>query len=289
MLTRALYILIVSGSFVIPKYSHATHVRAADIKIESTCDNPLTFSITIIAYLNTQSNTRFGTNSQVFFGDGTFERIPVTTATLRPDLGLNIAVATYSTTHTYSIYGSYTVAYVERDRSRGILNIADSHDVPYTTFVTHTIDQNNDCNHYPELTVPPLDRACFGVTFFHTPGAYDVDGDSLSYELTIPKSSPTAFAEYTSPISSRFYTSFNQGNEDKTGPPIFSINSINGLLTWDAPGMQGEYNIAFNIIEWRKDSLSGQYQKLSTTTRDMQIVVEECENIRPELKVPVDI
>ena len=289
MKTWALCILSLTGSHFFPRFSHATHVRAADIKIESTCDNPLTFNITIVAYLNTQSNTRFGTNSQLYFGDGSSERIPVTTATLRPDLGVNIAVATYSTTHTYSTYSTYTVAYVERDRSRGILNIVDSHDVPYTTFVTHTINQNNDCNHYPKLIVPPLDRACFGVTFFHTPGAYDPDGDSLSYELTIPKSSQTSFADYTSPVSAKFYTSFAKGNEDKTGPPIFTINSVNGLLSWDAPGMQGEYNIAFNIIEWRKDSLSGQYQKLSTTTRDMQIVVEECHNIRPELKVPADI
>ena len=289
MKTWAVCILSLTGSYFFPRFSHATHVRAADIKIESTCDNPLTFNITIIAYLNTQSNTRFGTNSQIFFGDGSSERIPVTTAATRPDLGVNIAIATYSTTHTYSTYGTYTVAYVERDRSRGILNIVNSHDVPYTTFVTHTINQNNDCNHYPKLTVPPLDRACFGVTFFHTPGAYDVDGDSLSYELTIPKSSPTSFADYTSPVSAKFYTNFTKGNEDKTGSPIFSINSVNGLLTWDAPGMQGEYNIAFNIIEWRKDSLSSHYQKLSTTTRDMQIVVEECHNIRPELKVPADI
>ncbi|MBK5277734.1 MAG: gliding motility-associated C-terminal domain-containing protein [Bacteroidia bacterium] len=286
---RILIYLVLAVSFFYSKSSWATHVRAADIKVEPACGSPFTFTITVIAYLNTQSNTRFGTNSEVLFGDGTSERIPITVATLRPDLGLYIAVATFTTTHTYSNYGTYTVSYIERDRSSGILNIANSHDVAYTTFVTHTIDQKNICNHYPELTVPPLDRACFGVAFFHTPGAYDVDGDSLSYELTIPKSDPSTFADYTSPNSSRFYTKFSTGNEDLTGPPIFNINSVNGLLTWDAPGMQGEYNIAFNIVEWRKDSISGQYQKLSTTTRDMQIVVEECHNIRPELKVPVDL
>lgn len=54
-------------------------------------------------------------------------------------------------------------------------------------------------------------------------------------------------------------------------------------------GSIGEYNIAFKIIEWRKDSATNVYRKLSTTTRDMQIVVEECMNIRPELQIPLNI
>jgi hypothetical protein len=264
-------------------------LRAADVKVEPVCGNPRTFRITVMAYLNTQSNTRFGTNSQVFFGDGGQVRIPLTIATVRPDLGVNIAVATFVTTHTYATDGIYTVAYQERDRSSGILNIANSDDVPYTTFVTHVVNSKYSCNNYPVLTVPPLDRACFAVAFFHTPGAYDIDGDSLSYELTVPKSDVSTFANYTSPASSSFYTNFNIGNEAKTGPPTFGIDPVTGLLTWDSPGAQGEYNIAFNIIEWRKDSLSGTYTRLSTTTRDMQILVEACDNIRPTLTVPVSV
>lgn len=270
-------------------YAEATHVRAADIKVEPICTSPRTFKITIVAYLNTLSNTRFGTGSEVLFGDGSFVRIPITTATLRPDLGRNISLATFTVNHTYSSNGNYTITYIERDRSTGILNIANSDDVPYVTFVNFTIDPINGCNTVPILAVPPLDRACFKSAFFHTPGAYDIDGDSLSYELSVPANSPTTFANYTPPNNIRFYTNFNQGNELGNGPPIFSINTVSGLLTWDAPGTLGEYNIAFKIIEWRKDSVTNLYRKLSTTTRDMQIVVEECLNIRPELIAPVDV
>jgi gliding motility-associated-like protein len=270
-------------------YAEATHLRAADIRIEPVCGSPRTFTITIVAYLNTQSNTRFGTNSQVIFGDGSSVRIPITVATLRPDLGTNIAIATFTVTHTYAVYGNFTVTYIERDRSSGILNIANSDDVPYVTFVNFEVNPINGCNSVPFLSVPPLDRACFKSTFFHTSGAYDVDGDSLSYELSVPANSPTTFANYTAPNNSRFYTNFNQGNENQNGTPVFSIDPVSGLLTWDAPGTIGEYNIAFKVIEWRKDSTTNQYRKLSTTTRDMQIVVEECLNIRPELTTPVDI
>jgi gliding motility-associated-like protein len=286
---RLLVLTVLMAGLVATKPVYATHIRAADIKIEPICTGVRTFKITILAYLNTQSNTRFGTNSEVIFGDGQSVRIPMTNAIVRPDLGINIAVATFTVNHTYAAYGTYTVTYLERDRSTGILNITNSADVPYVTSVTHTINPKVGCNTVPILSVPPLDRACFGVAFFHTPGAYDVDGDSLSYQLSIPKSGLLSFADYSSPISNRFYTNFNTGNEAGTGTPAFSIDVVSGLLTWDAPGMQGEYNIAFNIIEWRKDSVTGEYDKLSTTVRDMQILVEECDNIRPNLQVPVDI
>jgi len=274
-----LYLLIIIGALL-------SHVS---IQVEPDCNNPRTFKITIIAYLNTLSNTRFGTNSQIFFGDGLFVRIPVTTAIYRPDLGNNIAVASFTTTHTYPSDGTYSIAYVERDRSTGILNIANSDDVAYVTFVEFTISAKDGCNTVPILAVPPLDRACFKSTFYHTSGAYDIDGDSLSYELSIPSSSPTTLANYTPPNNPKFYTNFNQGNEDGNGPPTFSIDPVSGLLTWDSPGAIGEYNIAFKIIEWRKDSLTNTYRKLSATTRDMQIVVEECANIRPDLTVPLDL
>lgn len=266
-----------------------THIRSADIRLEPVCSNPFQFRITVLAYLNTQSTTRFGTNSEVFFGDGTSVRIPLTTATLRPDLGAQIAVATFSTLHTYPGNGSYTISYIERDRSRGILNIANSDDVPYVTFIQFTISPENRCNQFPVLAVPPLDRACFRSAFYHSSGAYDTDGDSLSYELSVPAASTTSFANYTAPNNARFYTNANQGNEAGTGPPVFKINPIDGLVTWDAPGTVGEYNIAFKIIEWRKDPVTETYRKLSTTTRDMQIVVEECKNLRPALETPADI
>ncbi|MCU0369332.1 MAG: hypothetical protein MUF39_10945, partial [Cyclobacteriaceae bacterium] len=110
--------------FLVDDNTGACHIRSADIKVEVDCNNPLKVNITVIAYLNTLSNTRFGTSSFVYFGDGNNARIPVTTAVLRPDLGTNIAVASFSTSYTYSAFGTYTIAYLERDRSTGILNIA---------------------------------------------------------------------------------------------------------------------------------------------------------------------
>ncbi|MFM9075742.1 MAG: gliding motility-associated C-terminal domain-containing protein, partial [Bacteroidota bacterium] len=134
------------------------------------------------------------------------------------------------------------MTYIENDRSNNIVNIFNSGDTPYVTFVKFSIIQGQRCNNLPVLTVPPLDKACNKVAFLHNPGAFDPDGDSLSYELSIPAGGLTQPAIYTSPVDPRLYTSFTTGNEDGTGPPTFGINSVTGLLTWDAPGLLGEYN-----------------------------------------------
>jgi hypothetical protein len=286
--TRVILLLLVIG---FAWKANATHVRSADLKIEPLClGNGLTYKITIIAYLNSASATQFGTSSFLTFGDRTSMQLPRMTSTSRPDLGENISIVIFETTHTYTAPGTYIVTYMERDRNAGILNIANSTDVAYVTSIEFTIDELTKCNNFPVLPVPPLDKACHQVTFFHTSGAYDVDGDSLSYELSTPSSAQGVFAQYTSPVAQTFYPgNFNTGNEEDTGQPTFDINSLNGLLTWNAPGTLGEYNIAFKIIEWRKNTTTNQYIKLSTTVRDMQIVVEACANKKPELIVPQDV
>ncbi|HTJ51769.1 MAG TPA: gliding motility-associated C-terminal domain-containing protein, partial [Cyclobacteriaceae bacterium] len=248
-----------------------------------------TVKITITAYLNSNSTTQFGEHGQILFGDGSTETMSPVTSTLRPDLGTNISVATYTTTHTYKTAGTYRIMYAEDHRNKGILNITDSGNTAYVSYVDVVLDNTYGCNHFPVLTVPPVDKGCPGSTFYHNAGAYDSDGDSLSYEMTIPYVSTTSQTGYTSPISASFYTgkNYSLANEAGTGAPTFGIDALTGLVTWDAPWMQGEYNIAFKIIEWRKTS-AGVYVMLSTTVRDMQIVIADCANTRPDLTIPSD-
>ena len=46
-----------------------------------------------------------------------------------------------------------------------------------------TISPFTGDNTSPILLNPPIDLACVGEIFEHNPGAWDEDGDSLSYEL----------------------------------------------------------------------------------------------------------
>jgi len=272
----------------------ATHLRSAYLKIEPLCDGTLSYRITVTVYMNTLSRTQFGgyvpEDGYINFGDGIIHIIPPTPSVVRPDLGVNIAVASYSVVHTYSGSGFYQVTYVERDRSAGIPNIPNSGDVPYVTWASFQVSPATACNTFPILTIPPVDRACSYNTFFHSPGAYDAEGDSLSYELGVPfRDEFNPVFNYVSPASPGFYTDYSHGNEAGNGPPSFNINPVSGLITWDAPGLAGEYNIAFRIREWKKDPATGTYTLMSITTRDMQIIVAACVNKRPDLSaVPKD-
>ncbi|MEQ8425447.1 MAG: gliding motility-associated C-terminal domain-containing protein, partial [Cyclobacteriaceae bacterium] len=118
------------------------------------------------------------------------------------------------------------------------------------------------------------------------------DGDSLSFEFAIPKKEKGQFVNgYRDPNEPEFYNSvglsYAAANEDQDGPPTFTIDPQTGTIVWDAPGAPGEYNIAFLIKEWRK--IRGAWILLGYVTRDMQIIVEDCDNQRPELLVPADI
>jgi hypothetical protein len=274
--------------------SFATHLRAGEITVVRKNCADLTFIITVTVYTDTESPVRFGGPQQdgldvLNFGDGSpVFIIPETENILRPDLGINIGLASFTIEHTYRGPGKYKISYREPNRNQGVLNMINS---VQTTFYIETeinIDPFTGCNNTPQLLIAPVDRGCVGVAFQHNPGAFDPDGDSLSYELVIPfRDRNQTVSGYQDPNAPAFYTgNYNQANENQNGPPTFSINSVTGTLTWDAPGFQGEFNIAFNIIEWRQ--VSGQWLKLGFVRRDMQIIIEDCDNERPDLIIPVD-
>ncbi len=160
----------------------------------------------------------------------------------------------------------------------------------FTTFYLESvikIDPFLGCSSTPQLLVPPIDQACTGVAWSHNPGAFDLDGDSISYAMVVPfRDRNTEVLNYRAPNDPKFYTNFNTGNENGTGPPTFSIDPVTGTITWDSPGSRGEYNIAFHIIEWRK--VNGVWYQLGYVRRDMQILVEDCNNDRPDLIIPAD-
>lgn len=261
-------------------------MRAAEITVERvSCDN-LTVRITITAYLNSQSGVFFGgelgESYGLSFGDGESVLVPETLTIPRPDLGNNVGIAVFTATHTYASPSYYEIQYSEPFRNEGVVNLSNSISTPLNISTSIRLDVNS-CNSYPKLLIPPVDRACSGVAFSHNPGAYD-DGDSLTYEII----EPIGVQMYRSPGDPVFYLPNQPLNEEGTGPAVFTIDPATGLLTWDAAGAQGEYNIAIKITEWGKDPATGKPIIFSTIIRDMQIVVEDCDNNRPDLIIPSD-
>lgn len=268
----------------------ATHLRAGEITVERVSCNSLTFKITVTVFTNTiNTNVLFGGEDDwLDFGDGTRMLVPETPNTLRPDLGEGIATASFTVFHPYAGSQEYTISYSEPNRNEGVVNMDGSVNTRFYIETKIIIDPYLGCNNTPKLLVPPIDRACTGVAWFHNPGAYDPDGDSISYEMVIPfREKNTTVFNYKDPADTKFYTSFGTGNETGTGPPTFSINAVDGTITWNSPGMSGEYNIAFIIKEWR--SINGRWISTGFVRRDMQIIVDDCKNERPDLIVPEDV
>ncbi|HZY79518.1 MAG TPA: gliding motility-associated C-terminal domain-containing protein [Cyclobacteriaceae bacterium] len=277
--------------FLSPLVGFSTHLRAGEITVERLNCSSLTFKITITVYTNTGSEIKFG-EGLLDFGDGTTDTTPTIENTKRPDLGDDIGTVSYSVEHTYAGPGRYVISYLEPNRNGGILNIFNSVETRFYIETIINIDPFLGCNNSPKLLVPPIDKACTGSAWFHNPGAFDPDGDSISFELTIPKKEKgVVVGNYRDPNNKEFYDkggiTYGIANEAQDGPPTFDIDEVTGTLTWDSPGLQGEYNIAFLIKEWRK--LNNVWVLMGYVVRDMQIIVEDCKNERPELLVPEDI
>jgi hypothetical protein len=270
----------------------ASHMIAVEIRARPLNCDTRTYEITLIGYVNTASSVTFGGADTLSFGDGASiivpEQLPVVIDPL-----LNIGRVQYTVVHTYASNGEYILSYREHARNSGIMNMDES---GFTTFYTESsiaITQGS-CDSSPYLTVPPIDRACSGIAFYHNAGAIDPDDDSVSFSFVIPRSNRnTEVIDYSYPNARQFYTAlgmnYNQSNESKNAPPSFAIDPVDGTLTWDAPGLTGEYALAIKITGWRYNPADSSWVQSGFCIRDMQVLVEDCNNMKPAISVPDDL
>lgn len=173
----------------------------------------------------------------------------------------------YETTYTFNSGATYIIYMFDPNRNAGIVNILGQSDQqPFA--LTDTLKTFNipglTVNSTPTLLNPPIDEACVGKPFIHNPGAFDSNGDSLSYNLSI------IFGEFAQPIPG-YIPAQNYG---------ITINSVTGDFYWPNPTIQGEFNFGILITEWRKTS-DGDYVRMGSVLRDLQINVVACSNNPP--------
>lgn len=272
-----------------------THLRAGQITVKYV--GPRTVDITVEVWTNTLNTTvLFGGDQDILdFGDGNTIFVPETRSQRTGPSGIplppNVEYASFTVYgYQYTAPGTYKISYREPNRNEGVLNMDGSVNTTFYLETVILIGAGAQQNNSPVLLIDPIDRACPGVAFFHNPGAYDPDertvGDSLSYEMVVPFSSRnTPVVNYRDPNHPSFYTNYETASENGTRP-TFSINAVTGDLRWDAPGKVGEYNIAFHVVEHRK--INGVWRRIGYVRRDMQILVEDCDNERPTLELPAD-
>ncbi len=237
-------------------YSYATHNRAGEITYRQI--SQYTFEITVITYTATGPMwTADRPELEVFWGDNTSSVLPRVEEVYLPDYYKRNK---YIGTHTYPGPGVYVIVVEDPNRNLGIDNIPNSVNTVFSISTTMIINPQIGFNNTPILTQPPVDKAAVGQRFVHNPGAYDPDGDSLSYKLTVCR------ADNGEPIVG--YTFPEASNE-------FYVDEITGDLVWDAPIRVGVFNVAMLIEEWRFG------MKIGEIIRDMQIEVYDTDNRPP--------
>ena len=273
----------------------ATHIRAGEITAVRISQSSLRYRFTLVLYKDTGSNVEVGEGGIFDFGQGrtigpgrdVLANESVDGGFRETNIGNETLISIIQFDHTFDGPGCYVISYTEQNRNGGIINMggAASEDIPFHIETVICIDPLFGANGTPQLTTPPIDRACIGSRFIHNPGAFDPDGDSLAYKIVTPMQNRGIDVTTYVPLDDPTITDIR---EDGGAPPIFEIDPLNGDLIWDAPLFAGEYNVAFIIEEWRFSELTGRYEQLGYVTRDMQIIVEECDNERPELEIPQD-
>jgi len=261
MISLAKYILSSLLFFSVMLNVHATHNRAGEITYKQISDLTYEITITTFTYVLSQADRDF---LDVDWGDGTISKAE---RSFKGQLPNYYQKNIYKITHTYPGPGIYKIVVQDPNRNYGINNIPNSVNVVFSISTVLMVNPGTGLNSTPVLLNPPYDKAALGYKFIHNPGAFDVDGDSLSYKLTV------CTREDGEPI------------ENYTYPPTsneFYVDSITGDLVWDSPTELGKYNVAMEINEWRNGI------KIGTVVRDMQIEVYDTDNNPPVNDTLVD-
>lgn len=271
----------------------ATHIRAGEITAERINKQTLTYKFTFTGFRDSGSNIQFG-SGKFNFGDG--NSIEANFQIDKFAVSAEVEMVRFSVTHTYDAANSYVVSYKEEYRNDAIINMDNSVNTAFYVESLVVIDPFFGTNSTPILTVPPIDYAAVGEVFIHNAGAFDPDGDSLSYRFTTPKQSRNSYVNnYRKLNATEFYDNYAQGNSQQSDVPGLTINPSTGDLIWDAPGQKlnqgdrAEYNVAFVIEEWRYVSKIDRWERLGFVVRDMQIIVEKTDNEPPEINLPENV
>jgi gliding motility-associated-like protein len=247
-------VLIFSALLLLPAMLFATHNRAGEITFKQVAGytyevTVTTFTYTLSAANRSQLTVEWGDNSSSVVGLDS-----------RIELPNFYYWNKYITTHTFPGPGIYQVLMQDPNRNYGINNIPNSVDVIFSIKTTLIISPEIGNNSTPVLLNYPIDKAALGHIFIHNPAAFDPDGDSLSYKLTV------CTGQDGKPISSYVLPTFSD---------TFYVDPVVGDLVWYTPTDTGKFNVAMNIEEWR------QGVKIGNIVRDMQIDVYKTDNNPP--------
>jgi len=257
----------------------ATHNRAGEITYahKPNSNNQYRYEIVITTYTKQSSTNADRDSLTINWGDNSATVLARNNGLVSggnpkgEPIGNDIKKNTYSGFHNYPGPGEYLLWMQDLNRVDSIVNINYGNSIDEPFYIENTLKildpQFYSFNNSPQLLQPPIDFAGLGTPYIHNPNAFDVDGDSLHFELIVPEvATNETVSNYVFPNGIR-PGSYNN----------YILDPGTGEFIWDAPQQIGVYNIAIRISEFRDGDCIG------IMRRDMQIIVVETDNLPPEL------
>jgi len=268
----------------------ATHYLAGQITYQKTGNNK--FLITLTTYADRTSTVHTANCFvSIEMGDGTtLTQIPRENGNpgtcggnskMGVEILRNVQKSVYTVEYTYAGPGIFQVRFFDDNRFANIINMSNS---VSTSFYVYSTIRNIPglSSDSPVLLNDPIDIACVGELFTHSPGGFDINGDSLAYTL-IPsmqyRPNGTPNVPFPVPVTNFQFPDNVNGNV----PGTFSQDNQTGMITWNTPQIGGYYNIAFRVVSYRRGIA------VDTVVRDMVIIVENnCNNKPPVVQSILD-
>ena len=252
--------------------ANATHNRSGSITFKHLYGNTYEFTVKTCTQSSSEADRP---ELEIKWGDGekdTIQRINIVIPT--PNT-YDIQENYYVGIHTFTGPGSFIVSVEDPNRNSGVINIINSVNqvfcIQSEIVISPFIGAPNNSLIIEDCPCPEF--ACLNQTYCYNLSAYDLDGDSLAYSL-VPCRGEDCL-EMSIPNIYNYPHDVGGGN--------LSIDSITGTLCWENPQIQGEYNIAIKISEYR----SGIY--IGSVLQDMQLTVKACNNDQPIIEDKADV
>ncbi len=122
-------------------------------------------------------------------------------------------------------------------------------------------------NSSAQFTVKPVPYVCVNQPYVYNNGAFDLNNDSLGYQVMQPETESGCNTVPTDiPFSSTIY---NLVNNPIATNNTFVLDTITGQLNF-TPATLGHYTLALRVTEYRN------HIAISTTMRDIQVYVIAC-------------
>ena len=172
----------------------------------------------------------------------------------------------FEDTITFPYVGKFKAMTNNCCRNAAILNLPNPSSNSLWLDVDITADPSNSS---PVFLNEPITVAQLNQPFSYNPLPFDIDGDSLSWQLDVPM-------DYFSPTTGNAIPGYVLPPSDILAP--FSIDPLTGEITF-IPIVAGNFQVSVKAIEWRNGIQIGYIR------RDVQLIVVSSSNIPVNVQV----